>query len=316
MRNLPSLRALQVFDAVARLESLTEAGEALGLTQSAVSKQVAQLESLVGQSLLHRGHRRVSLTESGQRMARIAASTLDELTARMAALSAESNEALRVVADADFLQLWLFPKLPRFRARHPEITLSIRSDSSLINPPDGDYDCALLWGHGPWRNCRFRPLLTNAVFPVTAAGFLKDKGDRALLGSDLIHDRDSYWWGAILAALGSKIDPEEGTTFSSTALCLEAAARGDGITIGDEVSSRHHLERGSLVAPLDFRMPSSVAYFLAEPKVSRPHAGLAAFKTWLEEEAGEHRRWYADYWSGKEQTALVSEGFWAPAVDS
>lgn len=315
MRNLPSLRALQVFEAVARLESLTKAGADLGLTQSAVSKQMAQLEDLVGQALLVRGHRRVTLTDTGRRLFRIAGSTLTELSARMASLTDQSPEALRIVAEADFLQLWLFPKLPRFRARHPEITLSIRSESSLQSPPDAGYDCALLWGRGDWRNCRFRPLLTNSVFPVAAPRYLAERAEQGLSAGELIHDRDSYWWSTFLSALGSALEAEQGTTFSSTALCLDAAVRGDGITIGDEVSARHYLESRSLVAPLDFRLPSPESYFLAEPKNSATQEAIAFFKTWIEEEAEQHRAWYADYWSTQGRGAFASSAFWSSSVE-
>lgn len=313
---MPTLRALKVFEAVARLESLTKAGAELGLTQSAVSKQVAQLEDLLGRDLLERGHRRVALTELGRRLSWIAGSTLAELSARMVALTEQRQEALRVVAEADFLQLWLFPKLPRFRERHPEVALSVRSESSLKSPPDEGYDCALLWGRGTWRNCRFRPLLTNAVFPVASPAFLAKARERGLRGCDLIHDRDGYWWTTFLSALGSALEPEQGTTFSSTTLCLDAAARGDGVTIGDEVSARHYLEQGSLLAPLDFQLPSPESYFLAEPKRAVTHEGLGPFKAWIEEEADRHRAWYADHWAGRSGGEDLPAGFWSPAVQA
>ncbi len=315
MHELPSLRALQVFEAVARLENLTKAGSELGLTQSAVSKQVAQLEALLGQALLLRGHRRIALTEAGRRLSWIAATTRAELSARLASLSDRRQEALRIVADADFLQLWLFPKLPGFRSRHPEITLSIRSESSLRSPPDTGFDCALLWGRGDWRNCRFRPLLTNTVFPVAAPKFFAENSVGSLSGRHLIHDRDSYWWTTILSALGSSIDPEQGTTFTSTTLCLDAAVRGDGITVGDEVSARHYLESDTLTVPLDFRLPSPESYFLAEPKSGSEHDGIARFKTWIEEEAAQHRAWYADYWARRGRDEQYPPAFWSPPAE-
>ncbi|GAB5469011.1 MAG: transcriptional regulator GcvA [Rhodospirillales bacterium] len=299
MRTLPSLQSLRVFEAAARLESITLAGEALGLTQSAVSKQVAQLEALLGQRLFRRDRRSIALTEAGRRVAWIAATTLADLSTRLDEVVSPGVDSLRLAVDADFSQLWLFPKLPGFYRRHPEVTLSLRSDSKLTAPPERDYDCALLWGRGDWRSCRFRPLFTNTVFPVAAPGFLP-KAEAPLAGlsaRDLIHDRSSYWWASLLASVGSSVDPELGNTYSSTALCLDAAARGDGVTVGDEVSSRHYLETGRLVVPCDLRLPSPEAYYLAQPKSAPRHEAVNLFVAWLIEEAEAHKGWYGRFWS-------------------
>lgn len=300
-QRLPPLHALRVFECAARLESFTRAGRELGLTQSAVSKQVAVLEAHLGQVLFKRLHRRIEVTESGRIVARAVATSLAGLAARLDEVNVRRPTQIRIIADADFAQLWLFPRLPAFERLYPDLRLSIRSETSLEGPPADGYDCALLWGRGEWRNCRFEPLFSNASFPVAAPGYFAYLG-RAPRMTDLtslmlIHDRSSHWWTTILAAEGStEIDPEYGRVYSQTVLCLEAAARGDGVTVGDEVSTRGYLESGRLTAPFAVRLPSPDAYYVIRPRNDRREDSVELFHRWLNKEADEHRRWFAGFW--------------------
>ncbi|MBA3448186.1 MAG: LysR family transcriptional regulator [Pseudaminobacter sp.] len=300
-QRLPPLHALRIFECVAQLESFTRAGEELGLTQSAVSKQVALLEAHLGHTLFKRLHRRIELTESGRIVARAVRTSLATLAARLDEVNVRPPKQIRIVADADFAQLWLFPRLPAFERIHPDLRLSIRSETSLKNLPDEGYDCALLWGRGDWRNCKFEPLFANAAFPVAAPGYFAYLGRPPrmtdLTSSMLIHDRSSHWWATILAAEGSAdIDPEFGRVYNQTVLCLEAAARGDGVTVGDEVTTRSYLESGRLVAPFAVRLPSPDAYYVIRPSTDTHEESMELFRVWLDKEANEHRKWFSAFW--------------------
>lgn len=301
MIRLPPLHALRIFESAARLESFTKAGVELGLSQPAVSKQVALLESHLGQALFKRLHRRIELTESGRIVARAVRSSLANLAARLDEVGVRRPKQIRVIADADFAQLWLFPRLPIFERLHPELRLSIRSETSIQDPPGDGYDCALLWGRGEWRNCRFEALFANAVFPVAAPGYFAHLGRPPrmtdLTSQMLIHDRSSHWWATILAADGAAdIDPEFGRVYNQTVLCLEAAARGDGVTVGDEMTTRSYLESGRLTAPFTVRLPASDAYYVIRPANDTDDEGVRLFQIWLRSEADEHRKWFSSFW--------------------
>lgn len=296
------LHALRIFECAARLESFTLAGQEVGLTQSAVSKQVALLEFHLGQILFKRQHRKIELTEAGRIVARAVRTSLTTLAARLDEVNVRRPKQIRILADADFAQLWLFPRLPAFERLYPDLRLSIRSETSLERPPDDGYDCALLWGRGEWRNCRFEPLFANAVFPVAAPGYFAYLGRPPrmidLTSSMLIHDRSSHWWATILAAEGSAdIDPEFGRVYNQTVLCLEAAARSDGVTVGDEVTTRAYLESGRLSAPFAVRLPSPDAYYIVRPPNDTYEESTEVFQAWLKTEANEHRRWFSAFWN-------------------
>lgn len=302
MSGLPNLNALRVFAAAARHLSFTRAADELNVTQSAVSKQIAALETEFGRPLFVRRFRQVELTPFGARVAEAAQGALELMHTRLSAIDPRAPEQIRLAGDADFIQLWLFPKLRAFEAAHPEIRISIRAQIGMDAPPTDAFDCAVIWGRGAWRGCRFEPLLTNQVFPVCAPGFfdhlarpprLEDIEERRL-----IHDQTRFWWAAFREAAGARdLKPEMGRLYNSTALCLEAAVRGDGVTIGDEVSTREHLADGRLTCPFDLRMPSSDAYFLATPDAALRSDAVSTFLAWLRLEAKRHRDWCSQFWA-------------------
>lgn len=302
---VPPLNALRTFEAAARLESFTLAAAELGVTQSAVSKQVAQIENHLGRILFRRFHRRVELTHEGRVAARAVASSLATLRSGLAELRESRPERIDLVADADFVRCWLFPRLTDFEAQHPGIRISIRAETTLERLPDDGYDCGIFWGRGDWSNCRFEPIFANAVFPVAAPGFFASLGRSPRL-SDLrdrllIHDRSPRWWKTILASRGvTDVDPDFGRVYNQTALCLDAAARGDGVTVGDEVTTRVYLETGQLAIPFAIRIPSPDAYFFLLPVKAGNRQAVELFRTWLREQAAEHSRWFVQYWRDKQ----------------
>ncbi|GAA6163400.1 transcriptional regulator GcvA [Pelagimonas sp. KU-00592-HH] len=301
---LPNLNALRVLAEVARYRSFTKAAESLGVTQSAVSKQVAALEAELGQPLFVRSHRKIEITAFGRRVADLADGAFAQIRAGLREEEAGAPDQIALWGDADFIELWLFPRLHRFEALHPEIRISISVQVGMNRPPQGRYDCAVIWGRGGWAGCRFAPFLTNSVFPVAAPGFFHHL-DRAPALSDireqhLIHDQSAYWWRAFREAAGARsFNPNAGRIYNRSALCLEAAVRGHGITIGDEVTTREHIEQGTLVCPFEARLPSPDAYYIAQPEGGRETPSLTTFLTWLEHERDAHRQFFQRFWEGR-----------------
>src|ERR1022692_97221 len=119
-RRLPALDLLKGFDAAARHLSFTRAGEELFLTQSALSRQMQTLEEQLGVPLFERRHRALRLTEAGQVLQAAARSVLDELGLAVARIRRErSVQPLTISTAIPFGALWLLPRVPRFRERHP-----------------------------------------------------------------------------------------------------------------------------------------------------------------------------------------------------
>ena len=119
-RRLPPLNALCAFEACARLGSTVAAASELGVTHGAVSKQVALLESWLDTALFDRGGVRLTTTAAGARYAAALGRAFDTIDATTREL-AEPASVVRVSTTASFAALWLLPRLPRFRALHPDV---------------------------------------------------------------------------------------------------------------------------------------------------------------------------------------------------
>lgn len=295
------LSALRAFEAAARHESFAQAAEELSITQPAVSKQVSLLEARIGLKLFERMHRCVRLTWHGKRLAPRLTDALDRMHVALEDLQSESPSAapLTIMVESDFAHLWLMPRLPSFERLLPDTPISVLTQ---IDPTELDQsvaDCAVLWGGGWWASCESVPLFTNSAFPVCTPELARRlQEDPALLHElRLIHDRSTDWWQRAALALDMPaLDWTVGSVYNQTALCLEAAREGDGITIGDEVSSRWYLQEGSLAIPFGISLPCPVSYYF----LWRPHSGrdreTALLRDWLMEQAREHRHWITEYW--------------------
>ncbi len=302
---LPNLNALRVLSQVARHNSFTIAAEALGVTQSAVSKQIAALEAELGQPLFVRFHKRIEITPFGQKLADLATSSFTRIETGLREFKAPAPDQIRLHGDADFVELWLFPRLQSFEAMNPDIRISISVTVGMNAPPATGWDCAVFWGRGGWSGFRFEALLTNTVFPVAAPDYFATL-NRAPRMADiperhLIHDQTRTWWRAFREAEGEyELDPTAGRIYNRTALCLTAAARGDGVTIGDEVTTKLLLASGALICPFDTRLPSPDAYYLAYSETN-PSKPINRFANWLREEAAKHTDFFREFWGTRKK---------------
>ncbi|MEQ9258340.1 MAG: LysR substrate-binding domain-containing protein [Roseovarius sp.] len=305
---LPNLNAMRVFEVAARHENFTRAGEELGLSQSAVSKHVAHLEAALGQPLFIRRHKAISLSAYGREVALAARGAFAQLSGRLASIDTGQPEQITFAADADFIQLWLLDRLFAFERQNPDLRISLAAEIAATEPPATEHHCAVIWGTGGWQGCRFELLFANQLFPVAAPGYFDHLGRpprMADLTKDmLIHDRTTSWWSSFLAAEGlTDFDPEAGRVYNQTSFCLEAAAQGMGVTIGDEVTTRPYLEAGRLTCPFPARIASPNAYYLVYPAAVAVDGALARFSEWLKTEALAHRAWYSAFWAEQDAGA-------------
>jgi DNA-binding transcriptional LysR family regulator len=137
---------LRVFHAVAQAGSFTHAGETLGLSQSAASRQISSLEDDLGVQLFHRHARGLILTEQGELLYRTAREVFDRLEAVKTSI-ADSREHpegdLRVTTTVGFGSTWLTPRLKHFVERYPHINLSVICDDRELDLGMREADVAI-----------------------------------------------------------------------------------------------------------------------------------------------------------------------------
>ncbi|MGA7812074.1 LysR family transcriptional regulator, partial [Caballeronia sp.] len=148
---MPALNALKAFEAAGTTGSFTRAAAWLNVTQSAVSRQVRQLEEQLGETLFSRRHQHLELTHEGRVLLRALQQSFDkiELTVRAIQQKSDANR-LRINVPPTFAARWLVPRLKRLREALPqlELTITTRLDDGIAD--SNRLDCAIRFGDGEW----------------------------------------------------------------------------------------------------------------------------------------------------------------------
>ncbi|HKY90508.1 MAG TPA: LysR family transcriptional regulator, partial [Nevskiaceae bacterium] len=175
-REVPPLDLLRGFEAAARHLSFTRAATELFLTQSAVSRQVQALEEHLGVPLFQRRHRALLLTDAGQILQRTATEVLAQLaetTREIRDLS--STRQITVTTLVSFASLWLVPRLPLFRERHPHIDVRIAADNTVIDLTRDRVDVAIRYVAPARAPANATRLFGEDVVPMCSPALLRDR---------------------------------------------------------------------------------------------------------------------------------------------
>lgn len=137
---------LRIFHAVADAGSLTHAGDALRLSQSAVSRQIRALEESLGTTLFHRHARGLILTEQGELLfdaTSTMAKKLDAAAARIRDSEEEVFGELKVTTTVGFGTMWLAPRLVKLYDRYPELKIDLLLEERVLDLPMREADVAI-----------------------------------------------------------------------------------------------------------------------------------------------------------------------------
>lgn len=295
MRPTPNLNAARAFEAAARHESFARAAGELGVTQAAVSRHVRNLEEELGFALFERGHRSISLTPEGRTYA-------DRLAEGFAIISNAGDRGAfgqprRVVldADSDLAASWLLPRLSNAMLSEMEVELDLRSRLDWPRHLPSDSDLAIVWGGYESAGFQSRPFLKSTAFVISAPmleGGVAPPQDPTLFGNYcLIHERTDGWWRKIMAKAGVETTSSRNIYFHRTYLIADAAARGLGLAVGEDVICAERLKEGSLIRLPGPSLPGSRMFFLLEPAGRRLTPSVRRLRDWLMAEASLHEAW-------------------------
>ncbi|PLS20763.1 LysR family transcriptional regulator [Neptunicoccus cionae] len=137
---------LRIFHAVADAGSLTHAGDALHLSQSAVSRQIRALEETLGVTLFHRHARGLILTEQGELMFDATSAMSKKLESTEARLRDSEDEVfgeLKVTTSVGFGSLWLSPRMGRLYDRYPDLKIDLMLEERVLDLPMREADVAI-----------------------------------------------------------------------------------------------------------------------------------------------------------------------------
>ena len=292
MKRLPPLNALRAFDAAVRTGSFTRAGEALHVTQGAVSRQIKQLEDWLGKPVFVRHYQGLILTPAGSVMAQSldsAFGTIQEAVEQIQHLGARQRISVNV--PETFASRWLAPRLRAFHGRHPEIDLSITTSAVTHLRESQQYDCLVMFLDEPWAKGDCRLLRQEQYIAVASPELWSDGMPPGLPNATLLHvlagAKRLPIWENWLASLGIRsIDPRPGIAFSTMDQAINAAVSGAGIAVVDAPMVERDLAEHRLRRLDSHELTGSHGYWFVEPRergLRDPAHGavVALFQSWL-----------------------------------
>jgi DNA-binding transcriptional LysR family regulator len=173
------LKQLESFVAVATKGSLTATARAEGVAPAVIGRRIDALEERLGVKLLVRTTRRITLTHEGSAFLEDCQRLLAELASAEASVSAGGVKAsghLRVTAPAGFGRRHVAPLVPKFLARHPEVSLSLNLSDRVVDIVNEGFDCAVRVGDLPDSRLISVRLADNRRLCVAAPGYLQRAG--------------------------------------------------------------------------------------------------------------------------------------------
>jgi DNA-binding transcriptional LysR family regulator len=289
MRRGDSLDDLAAFAAVARERSFTKAAAKLGVSQSALSQTIRELEAKLGVRLLTRTTRSVAPTEAGERLLRVVAPRLEEIKNEIATLRdlrAKPAGTVRITATEFAIDTILLPKLAPLLRDHPDLKVEFIVDYGLSNIVAEQYDAGVRSGEQVAKDMiavRIGPDMQMAV--VGSPTYFKSRPEpqkpQDLIGHSCINLRlpthgSLYAWEFERGNREVRVRVEGQLTCNGTAQLLNGALAGLGLAYVPEGMVQGHLAKGRLRRVLaEWCQPYS-GYHLYYPSRKHPSAAFTA----------------------------------------
>ena len=287
----PPLNALRTFEAVARRGSFGAAAAELCVSQSAVSHQVRHLESWFGAPLFERRGGRPRLLPHAETLASALGASLSSIDAACRrARTGAGSPALVVAAIPSVAVCWLIPRLPDFRAEHPDIDVRVTYALHGHDIDYGEVDLAFVFGEAPQAraDARSHDFLPGAAVPVCSPAVRDAMGGLDLVDAagrvELLHDTDTAGWTSWFARAGAPREPvPPGPVFEDFNLLRAAALAGQGVALCPTAMLDEDLAAGRLVRLSDVATGQEERYWLVERTGADPVVAAAtrAFVDWL-----------------------------------
>lgn len=287
----PSLNALVVLEAAVRHRSFTAAAAELGVTQAAVSRQIAALEAQLGAPLFARRHRAVEPTPPCLMLASSLAIAFANIAESVEMVrSAKRHDAVTIGATLAFSTFWLLPRIGEFRQRYPSAQIRVVSQDSRLDLAAGEADVIVRFGVPPFDDGLVVASRADEVFPVCSPAYARALGEAGrdvadagveLIGQD-VPERSWYSWADWFgrAGIGTRHALPR-LSFSHYTEVLQAARDGHGVALGWAVLVQRFLDDGSLVRLGDTVVTAEGRYNVLVPLRRKVHPLRDIVVEWL-----------------------------------
>ncbi len=288
------LKSLQALELAVREGSLKGAAERLGITPAAVGQRIRALENYLSTDLLLRGRSGLQPTkelDAAIADLRVAFEALDRATEL---LDFQRVSEIHIVADPDWAELWLAPRLPEFREQHPNLRFCINGAGDVpvrLGSPDLRIDCDS-------RNAEilFHDILVPITGPDNTRRIAEGDPDHDMEGMPLLHLRaqldgdDHPGWVSWFNTYGHRESGQDrGVNYPNARLALDAVRQNVGFLVCGLSLILQDLKQGSVVNPFPFskHLPATQPYALTLRHDAKNRPAIARFVNWLRNKARE-----------------------------
>lgn len=293
-----NIRATEHFEAVARLGTVTKAAVELGVSTSAVSQQIKQLETQLGVKLFRREKRRLVLTLDGDRLFQTMSQAFRAIRNTHSAITRQRdlrNLTLRV--SPSFGVRWLGPRIADFAAENPSwnIRVDATPDFSAFDTEAVDFD--LRYGPGGWTGLTVNCVMHDLVLPLCSPAYLEqlreisDDPIEQIRAARLIDSvKMLYRWDLWLASNDIEV-PELAYPFrfDRSSMSIEMAKQGGGLALDSVMLCLPELQKGELVPfSTNFAVIDFPAYWMVCPPRHFNRRIVNRFSEWLNKVAAQH----------------------------
>ncbi|AUG55389.1 LysR substrate-binding domain-containing protein [Thalassospira marina] len=286
---LPSLKALRVFEMAGKLGNFSDTASALLVTQSAVSRQILLLEEELGCKLFVRERSGVRLTAIGEDYHRKVSNALGDIASATTELKLRiaGMNIIRMTTLPTLAMQWLLPKLPNFKAAHPQIAVDLSSSDELVDLVSGNMDVGIRSGHGQWPGLEITHLFNEELITVCAPeraemfakGFVRGFAQAPMLHTTTRPFAWQHWAEAHAPDITAGTNQLAG--YQDFFITIQAAILGHGVAIIPSFLVEKELASGRLVDPTGKRLHSDRKYYFITSRSNATHPPIVAFRDWV-----------------------------------
>lgn len=265
---------------------MSRAADELGITQSAVSHQVRQLERMLEIDLFIRSGRNIRLSPAGAKLLVTVQKSFEAISTTLLTVNEDLvHGELRIATAPGFTYLWLAKRLPEFLEKFPGLVFrrsALPTDSNELGP---SVDVAVSYGGNQFTGRRVVLLAQLSFYPVCAPHLVPS--DREFLPEDLktqtlIHEDDGQAWSNWFATFGVDQMPTGRDLFvGSMPVSIELAKAGAGFALNDGLFGSELLNENELVRPFDETIQNYERYYLITHPQEEMSPAAKEFELWI-----------------------------------
>jgi LysR family glycine cleavage system transcriptional activator len=293
MRRLPALGSLRAFEAAARHASFKRAAAELGVTPTAISHQIRQLEAELGGPLFVRLTRSVALTAAGDTLYHPMRQAFDTMAEAIRAVKQRQIRTIATLsATTAFTGRLLVPGAARFRALNPGWDLRLDASDEPVDLEAGAADAAIRYGGERHPGLTAVPLMADRFAPVCSPHLglktIDGLADVALIHFDwrFASDRRTLpTWRRWVSSAGVSLDPDSGIALSDESAAIQATIAGQGVALLSLALVAPELASGALIQPFGPVLEGR-RYDLVFPQGAESRPAVVAIRLWLAEWLG------------------------------